>query len=367
MFPEVTAISTPVGFKQLGALQIGEKIQAPFGAGIIGEAEITAVVKKPFQGKVVKLLLKNGSELIATPDQPIFVEIATLRRWHTYVMFREQMGYRLGVTETNSGTRKSGTSHHRLSGEAADKMWLLAGLDTRSEAQFLEQKYSIIYGLPTWVFKARVDTGRNKSAYTQQLVNQLFEDIDTPKSFSKMAAEFGLMESYPHFMAHATTAGTGRSKINLQFFGDTRAQKTNPVSQRLHKININTGNENIVKSLRAMDFSVRSGRASTFRYETSQKNYHNIFKEACQIRAVTGSIIDQRSKLFPDGCLQKLLNIGGILPGWNIILKEGNALQRIEVVDKMWVDLEGEVVNLGVKNVECFFTNNIAVSSTLDS
>ena len=357
-FPDYILIKTDKSVLKISEIKEGDKVDSPFGLGLVGHEEVLKIDKLEYDSTIVCLKLENGANIDFIPECPIFVR-KNEAPWMVYVMYKKNMGFRVGVTKGNSDQRKLGSnSKSRLAHEAADKMWIIYNCESRNQAQFLEQKISVTYGFPTWVFTDRQSGG---NSYQQQDIDKLFKEVDTYKSFERLAQDFSLVFNYPHYQPQATTLGAGRTKVNLRYFNDNRY--TSNKSSSLHRISIDTGNLEAVELISANGLKIRKGKAKTLRHVSYSKDFKKILMRAKELEK-HGMIIEETADLLGDGYFQLVINSGSVLPGWSVFIKNSEEkLEAIRVVKKEFKTYKGFVYGLTIKNTACYLPNNVVVSN----
>lgn len=111
----------------------------------------------------------ENSLLFISKTQPIYFSLPTLNNENiVYLMYRENFGFRVGLT--NKGYQKDKKMPTRLSQERAQRLWVLDIVDI-NKARFLEEYYSLKYGIPTAVFEG---VGRGLD---QNYINSIFKEF----------------------------------------------------------------------------------------------------------------------------------------------------------------------------------------------
>lgn len=199
-----TQILTERGTLPVERLQAGHIVRGAAGWGEVAADGVEAVSARPYQGKVIRLSTTAGCELTTTPNHLMFARIEPQSDLHyVYLMYRQGQGYRIGKTQ---GVRSRKRNNEVVSGlevrtnqELADKVWILKTCRSAAEASFYEQFFAFHYGIPTTVFHVR---GR-RMAMTQDLVERLFQEIDTESRALRLMQDWLIFEEYPHHLPNA--------------------------------------------------------------------------------------------------------------------------------------------------------------------
>src|SRR5205085_11287543 len=175
----------------------GDAVVAGIGWGRRDSATVEDVRRNPYDGMIVRIKTEDGRELLATPNHMMFGRFdLDSAKYYVYLMYQRRHGYRIGLTRgMRSGRHKQLELgfQQRTNQEVADRVWLLATCDSRAEAQYLEAYFAFQYGLPAMVFHVR---GR-RIAVTQQHIDRLYDEIDTPLRAKQLMADLLLFEDYP--------------------------------------------------------------------------------------------------------------------------------------------------------------------------
>ena len=125
-------------------------------------------------------------------------------KYAVYLMWRPDMGFRIGLTVFKRSTGVSGRGSYGLTSrmvqEKAERGWILRICETRQEAEAWEEAYSVKFGIPESVFEC--GPCRNK---TQEQIRLIFSHAN-PCGGLKCLEEHGLLFDYP-----IVTLGQGAS------------------------------------------------------------------------------------------------------------------------------------------------------------
>jgi DNA helicase-2/ATP-dependent DNA helicase PcrA len=267
---EGTLIETPQGAKPVETVKEGDLVIAASGWGSRDAAHVEAVRRTDFEGVIVKIRTDDGRELWATPNHMLFGRLdPDSAKFYVYLMYREGLGYRVGLTK----------------GEAGDRLWILAMCDSRAEANYLEAYFAARYGLPTMVFHGR---GR-RMAMTQTHVDRLFSDIDTELRAKQLMADLRIFPDYPHRRAGAMTRrGISRKIVHFTMFGDPRPHRWHE-----HRIQLVSSDETLREPIGRV-MRARAGKRRTWRVETSRKDHDAGMKLASDLAEAVSRLRAER-------------------------------------------------------------------------
>jgi len=113
-------------------------------------------------------IVTNKSTIHLSINQPIYFSIPNLiNKYIVYLMYREDFGFRVGITNKNFQIKNKPT---RLSQEKAQKLWVLDICDFL-EAKFKEESYSLKFGIPTSVYNGK------SRVLNQEYINSIFKEF----------------------------------------------------------------------------------------------------------------------------------------------------------------------------------------------
>lgn len=172
--PPETMVQTPYGHKRIDELQNGDHVSAwgrkeQYTNGLGYPVEVAS---RPYQGNMMTIQA-DGKSTRATPNHKFIARWTDRPQniWVTYLMYREDRGYRVGWCQLFNVDRMfHAGARARL--EGAEKMWILATHESKKEATIYESIMSTRYGVPTTMFEP------NDELYTEDVIAQIFEASD---------------------------------------------------------------------------------------------------------------------------------------------------------------------------------------------
>lgn len=361
--PEGTLIETPNGEKEIQNLNVGDLIHSKIGTKTV----IKSIVEKfehDFNGTLTKITLENGTVLKSTEEHVWFanyIKKSSPQKYFTYLMFKNNLGYRIGTSRMHSGSDSLIGVFQRGQHEHADKMWILSVHENAELARYDEIKYSLKYGIPTIPFVARIS--KNKKTETvvsnQFLLEKLFKDLDTFTSAKNLLQDRSLSFDKPHHISRARDSN--KNNITLTLCSDSRSDLA------LHSLEFFTNSNEIKNILEISGFKLESHKEEDmFRYRKMATNYEDIFKLAIKMEKILQenskyvvSII-QKGKIGTQRLLQTMAK--NILPGMVMIDSEGNR-QIVKNVES--IKEKTKIYDLNIENTHNYIANGIVTHNSI--
>src|SRR5258706_3059220 len=88
--------------KPIEEVEMGDQVLSCYGTGEFRAATVTDTFRRPCKGDLVEIRLKNGKSVTSTPEHTHFAGylLADTPQMHfTYLMFKKDVGYRLGTSQ----------------------------------------------------------------------------------------------------------------------------------------------------------------------------------------------------------------------------------------------------------------------------
>lgn len=358
---EGTLISTENGVKKIEELNSGEMIIVAAGNGETTILPINDVSKREYNNEIVKVTTASGKVIKATPNHLTFGKVSLEEdRYYVYLMYKNGFGYRIGQTSSirSRENRNASGLAVRLNGEQADKIWIIKVCDSKEDATYYEQYYSVKYGIPTVVFNAR---GR-KITLSQEKINKMFEEINTLDAAEKLMNEEYLYKEYPHHLANAVIRGSSiRKRININFFAGKKSIQRGLYS---HRIGLNSsGDESRTKFVEA-GFNVRNGERNTYRVETERALYDEAEEFTRGLAAVEDFEILRKAKLSVDKSFM-FMPAGSLKKGMTIAINNNGVIEEEKIVSVERELYSGFVYDLNIDSARNYIANDIVVHNCI--
>jgi len=354
--PGHATVETPEGPRRIDSLRDGDRVVAASGWGAKRPVPIEKVMRRSHQGHLIRVTLRSGRMLEATPNHICFGRLDAVEGMHyVYLMWKRDLGFRIGVT---SGLRTSKDSailngiRVRTNQEFADAVWIVhAGRDP-AEARFLEQLYSVKYGVPTLVFHVR---GR-RMALDQRWVDRLYAETDSERGAARLLHDLDLDARFPHHRPYGVVRGElERRLVWFTVFGDGRRCE--------HRVQLVTSGEEMRRRFEG-HFPVRRGQRGTWRVETSRRSYDDAAQLADQLCA-TGSLeLVSRARLTP-GAPFHFMPISHLRPGMAVPVSGDAGVDEDTVEGVERVPFDGEVFDLSIPELRNFVAGGVVVHNSI--
>jgi DNA helicase-2/ATP-dependent DNA helicase PcrA len=354
--PGHALVETPGGPRRIDELRDGDVVVSASGWGSMRPAAIGKVTRRPHQGHLIRVTLRSGRRLEATPNHICFGRLDPVEGMHyVYLMWKRELGFRVGTT---SGVRASKDSallngiRVRTNQEVADAVWVLhAGRDP-AEARFLEQLYSVQYGIPTLVFHVR---GR-RMALDQHWVDRLYAEVDSESGGVTLLHDLDLDARFPHHRPYGVVRGElERRLVWFTVFGDGRRCE--------HRVQLVTSGEAMRDRFEGR-FPVRRGNRGTWRIETSRRDYDDAAQLAEQLCATGGLELVSRARLTPAAPFH-FMPISHLKPGMAVpVSHEGGVSEDVvEAVER--IPYQGDVFDLSIPELRNFVAGGVVVHNSI--
>jgi len=218
----------------------GTPLVGAIGWGEVGPEKVSDVmVSYDHKGPLLTLTASRGAVLRCSPDHQCFGRLNPLYRHHyLYLMERSSLGFRVGLS---SDLNRDIFAMQNLKldlfnqQEITDRLWLIEATDSLVRASFLEKLCVFKYGLPNVPFSGR----HVESDLPDELILELFNQIDTPSRAHQMLMDWYMFEEFPHITLRLSKAQPGASSaIQFVIFGGTEKNRTKTNYAHLIRIDI---------------------------------------------------------------------------------------------------------------------------------
>ena len=314
---EGTMLQSKNGSVRVEDLVVGDMVQCGAGNGTTAFGTIDEISKREYKGKLIKVITESGKEIKATPNHITFARINELPdKYYVYLMYKKGFGYKIGETcaeENLNGVIINGLDA-KINGEQADKLWILKVCDTKEEATYFKETYSMKYEIPTGLF----NTVENNSS-PEELINFNFKQVSSINTAEKLMEENYLDFNYPHYFGTAgVSENSSRKIISLNFFSGKQCEESGCFS---HEISFNTKIENEKNNLIESGFFPRIQEGNTLAQESDRVDYEGLIKYAKNITKTNNNFeIIKKGKFTKDKSFY-FMPIGSLKEGMSIAIK----------------------------------------------
>lgn len=360
---EGSKIATVNGDISVEELKECNKIYSAAGKGEILEGTIEKIMKKRYEGPIIKIKTKSGKIIKTTPNHIMFGKLNPEPGvYYVYLMYRLDKGYRIGMTQGVRSRDKEIVNGVmvRLNQEHGDKAWIIRTCKSKQEAVFYEQLFSLKYQIPTCCYHA---VGRNLTM-DQKHIDRLFEGIDTRNNVVKLMDDLLLFEEYPHHRANAIIRGQSiRRIVNLSFFSGKKSGIES--GWYSHRICFNTSGENLKERFIDSGFPTRNGNRETWRVETERVGYDEAVDYVKKIEALDANIeVVKRARLTEDNYFN-YIPASHIRPNMSIPVYENGKIVEDIVSETSVEEYSGFVYDISVPNFRQYVCEDIVVHNSI--
>lgn len=356
--PEGTLVKTITGSKNIEDINIGEKVLSKIGNETVEKTVMDKFVKD-YDGELVKLTMDNGVTVSSTPEHNWFANFSkqfSPQKFFTYLMYKKEFGFRLGISRMHSGSTDMLGVHQRGQHEHADKMWILNCSETQEECRYKEIKTSLEYGIPTVPFVARINKDKKTKtvASEQVLLNKLFFELNTHEKGKALLTDLGLDFMRPHHISRSRDSS--KNNITIVLCSDSRKDVA------LHILEYFTNSVKNKEKLEAAGFNVEKHKGdSMFRVRISSTDYGFLMDKANQMEPLLDyPNIIQKGKI--QNTRMQQVQASDIISGMIMIDEDG----KERVVTKVErVQAKNKIYDLNIENTHNFFANGIVTHNSI--
>lgn len=202
--PKGQPIRTPNGLRRIEDIHEGDLVYAAKA----GEMVARKVVQKTAAAKSEAFEFDLGPYGVfqLTAEHVGFAAVDEPNGAYVYLMHREDLGFRIGVTQT-AGVRGESLIV-RTRQEAADRMWVLEWHPTFKDAAMREVHLSLAHQIPTTPFKSR----DGMWADHPEAIEAIFAEFG--RNGAKLLDQYQLDFERPNYLAKASNS-KGRIAVNI--------------------------------------------------------------------------------------------------------------------------------------------------------
>ena len=352
--PPGTLVTTPKGKRKIENLKEGDQVLTAVGKGHLGISKISKVFKSKKTARLLSIRTKSGKRLTLTDNHKVFcyVPSQTLKNQYHYVylMYRQNLGWRIGVTN-NLSTRL------RLE-RSADKIIGLKAFKTDAQARYYEMLWALKYGIPPTVFQERVGI-----AIKGQSLLKLYKDINSEIGASKLAQDLHIDLDSPHCTLDGVTRGSSRRiKINLEICSRNYRSKNKGFLKSptiAHTLTLQTTNPQTIKILQNAGFRLQKAKKG-LRLRIQSSNLPILGHLAEKLKELTDGFLEPKFSLGFASVQSKpalVMPASNLLLGHRLPVVLGRRIYYDEIVE-----IKGKRNTLTVYDLEIEKTHNFVAS-----
>jgi DNA helicase-2/ATP-dependent DNA helicase PcrA len=298
-----TLISTPSGSVPIESMSEGAAVLGTRGSAVAATGTVTNVVPGRYRGRLYRVSA-GGRVLRGTPHHIIPARVGTQPgRWFVYLMYREDRGYRIGITSQGADT-------------PAATSWILRVCDSSSDARYWQALVAAQYGIPT-------------AGFDEPWAQRLFMLLDTRVPAKALMDDLDLRAGFPHVWSPPPS----RPPVTLSMFGGAQGGVA-----RHH---------------------VQVGQAR----RTRHRSYIEAVELARSVADTAG--IDVRRRMLVDGQYFEMTPLSHLRPGMTVLVERDGWLvqEKVESVDVE--DYDGVVYDLEVDPTHTYIADGVLVHNSI--
>jgi len=353
--PPGALVPTANGLAPIESIREGDVVLGTGGHHTLVPGTVTTAKQGRYTGALVTVRA-GGRRLRGTPHHLVPARMVLAEGWwSTYLMWRADRGYRIGVTKsvrTNSAGYRDLGVRVRCIQEHADKVWLLRVSPSAAEAAYWEAYYAATYGLPTACFHG---VGRSL-ALDEEWLSRLFTELDTTAGAKRLLDDLLLHPDFPHYRPQN---GLRRQTLNLTMFSDRR-----PAGAAYHRVQWSSNRDDVAERLAAAGFSVRPGRKGGHRVETCRRDYAEALAFAKAMASAADLEIRRRAQI--GDAVYDLMPLANLRPGMEVLVMAEDGQLVPTTVDSIEIDdYDGPVYDLEVAGPHTYVADGVLVHNSI--
>ncbi len=359
-------IEIPNGKKKIEDIKRGDSVLTAVGKGHIGISTVRNVFKRRKKTRLLTFMTEHNNRITVTSNHKMFCYVPTwpIRKtkkiYYVYLIWKKDLGWRLGVTDNLAVRLKLERS--------ADKIIGLRSFNAKQEAQYFETYLSLKYGIPTTCFMKR-----KGMHLIGRWLKRLFEELDTEERGKKIAKDLDIDLNYHHYCLDAVTRGNKvRIKINLnlcyrKYLSKKRINKILINPSILHQLTLETSNRNTIDKLKKSGFDLKKAKKGFVLrcYSTDIKKVEDI---AYRLKEITGGILEYKfvlGKLNVENLPALVMPASNVLRGHYLPIKKENKILYDRIVDIKEKERIETVYDLEIERTHNFIANEVVVHNCI--
>lgn len=365
-----TKIQTVEGEKEIKNITTNDKLIVGAGRGTVATINPEEIMKKHYEGKIIKITTKSGKIIECTPNHGIFANRLIKKPYVVYLMYRPDYGFRIGQSSnyTTKNKKNKNGFEHRLTTECGEKIWAIKTCETKEEACYYENYFAFEYGLPLYVFNVK---SRNVML-NQEKIKKLFNNIDTYNRGMKLLNDLNLFFDMPHYIPEGNSQHIN-VRISMNMFGSNKknAGTNSEFVGYNHELSFNTINEKFSEKAKEIlngCVNLKTNKQG-FKFFNGRKSngYHDQLME----QAYKLEDLDKKNKLIVKATLSntcdkmELYPASNIREGMEIAMYNGSSIENELVVKIETYDYFGTVYDINVPHYRNYIANNIVTHNCI--
>ena len=358
-----TLVTTPGGTKEISKIKVNDTITTAVGKGSLSFTKVKKVFKNKKGAVFITIKTKSGMRVTATHNHKMFCytpkKVAVKKYYYVYLMYRKDLGWRLGTTTDLAVRLKLERSSDAIIG--------LRAFTTQQEARYHELLWSLTFQLPTCIFKER-----DGVMLQGELVQKLYRQIDTSTNAKRLTENLGIDLRNCHYSLDGVTRGQKkRIKVNVyQCYRNYAAKRKGSLLLKpsiLHAVILETSNPNTIQQLQNHKIKYKkTAKGIRVRLYTSDLAKAHSFAE--NLAAITGGFTEAKSTiatLHKVNMPSVIMPMGNLLEGLYVPVIKNNRVYYDEIVSITRENKTDIVYDLEIDKTHNFIANNIVVHNSI--
>ena len=359
--------------KKIKDIRKDDIVLTAVGRGHIGLSKVSDVSKNKKRVELITITTRNGNEVTVTDNHKMFCMVPSSDRkkisdyHYVYLMFRDDIGWRIGKTDNLIARLKLERS--------ADNIIALRAFNSDSEARYYETLWSLKYGIPTGCFCKRKGT-----IIKDDLLNKLYQEIDVVGGVSRLAKDLNIDLNYFHYCLEAVNRGE-KERVKINILLCSRSSRTKNLKDYIrnpqvnHILSINTSIKNVIERLEQAGFkTTKAKKGRKFLFKSS--NIKEIGRKAGQLQKLVGGFIEFRFYAGLGLDIKTKIrknNPSIVIPAKNLVqghclpIKRGNEIVYDEIVNIRKEKKICFVYDLEIEKTHNFLAQEIVVHNSIFS
>ncbi len=359
--PGNSLISVPNGKKKIKDFKVGDEILTGIGRSQIGISSVSNVIKNKKKVRYLDIKTKSGKKIRVTDNHKMFVHVSDckIERFYVYLMHRQGIGYRIGIT-------RSLKTRLRLE-RSSDSILAIASFETEKEARYYETFLSLKYGMPTSCFQQRKGL-----VIDNEYLSKLYSELDVDNAVRKLSEDLNKDLRFNHFNLSSVFRGNkSRVNVNLEICSRrykikklTKYSKNYAVS---HLLSLETSDLKIVNKLKTSGYELKKSKKG-WRFRLQSADLNKLIELSEKLQLITNGI---RQEKFKIGTLNKQSLEAIVMPAKNLVaglfvpVEKGNKIYYDEIVELKELKMIDTVYDLEVKKTHNFIADEVVVHNSI--
>lgn len=309
--PPDAVVTTQRGKEKIKHIKKGDFVLSAVGKGHLTFSRVNKVMKNKKHARFVTFTTESGKKITTTSNHKMFcfvpVKTNKSKTYYVYLMHRNDLGWRLGITNDLAQRLKLERS--------ADRIVALRSFENEEEARYHEIMWSLKYGIPTVCFQEREGV-----AIKGELLKKLYADIPTEMKAQWLAHDLDIDLNSHHFCLGAVMrGGKTRIKIILEMCCRRYRSKHNLNSilknpKVFHQVSLDSSEPTLPKILNKYKIPFSKSKKG-IRVRITNQSLQQVGEIAERLKTITGGILEAKFSL---GTTNKQHRPALVMPASNV-------------------------------------------------